>query len=297
MSEDICKILTYATIERKFYMKISKIKAIVFDLDGTLYEDTHHFDYYAKCLKNYLPENLKDSFTQDYEAVLNNLHPLKFGRIYDSEKQLIVVQSRKTVKEVYRWDGSPLSKEEINDLYPQVVPIDMLRFISIGDMWWVPSCIARHYGATKEVNSRAFLDTREYMMTPEFTMKPVIALKDVLESLQGRKSLVLLTNSPQQDSNVILEKLGLENVFHHKIFQGKKPSSTEEHFANISKLFNIGFEETLSIGDNWVNDIATPQRLGCSTILIDTHGISESDWADVIVKNTTEVVPYLERLI
>ncbi len=29
-------------------MKPKKIKVIIFDLDGTLYEDTHHFDYYAK---------------------------------------------------------------------------------------------------------------------------------------------------------------------------------------------------------------------------------------------------------
>jgi FMN phosphatase YigB (HAD superfamily) len=278
-------------------MNKSNIKAIVFDLDGTLYEDIHHFDYHAERLKNHLPPSLRNEFDQDYEAALNNRHPLKFGRIYDLEKQLIFLQSNVTVTEAYRWDGSPLSQEEIKDLYPHPVSIDMERFISIGDMWWVPICIAKHYGLDSKDSYKAFLETREYMMSSEFTMKPVKSLKEVLEDLRSKISLVLLTNSPKQDSEVILEKLGLEKVFHHKIFQGKKPSLVQEHFKNVSQLYDISYNEILSVGDNWVNDIAQPKRLGCSSILIDPYGISESDWADAIVKNTTDVVPYLKKLL
>ncbi|MDF0727383.1 hypothetical protein PY093_11865 [Cytobacillus sp. S13-E01] len=45
----------------------NKTRVIVFDLDGTLYEDTHHFDYYALRLQEMLPEENRVLFWNDYE--------------------------------------------------------------------------------------------------------------------------------------------------------------------------------------------------------------------------------------
>ncbi|MED4973987.1 MULTISPECIES: haloacid dehalogenase [Geobacillus thermoleovorans group] len=46
------------------------IKAIVFDLDGTLYEETEHFDYYAEQVAKRLREADRPRFWDDYRAVL-----------------------------------------------------------------------------------------------------------------------------------------------------------------------------------------------------------------------------------
>jgi FMN phosphatase YigB (HAD superfamily) len=61
-------------------MDLSRVNLIIYDLDGTLYEDTHHFDYYAKELKNRLSSDVQDAFQADYEAAVQDKHPLRIGR-------------------------------------------------------------------------------------------------------------------------------------------------------------------------------------------------------------------------
>ncbi len=86
----------------------ANIKVIVFDLDGTLYEDTHHFDYYAKRIEEKLPKEKRQAFRNDYRAVLSGQHPLKIGRIYDTENDFILTLKDNFVENAYRWDGTKL---------------------------------------------------------------------------------------------------------------------------------------------------------------------------------------------
>ncbi|WP_180954849.1 HAD family hydrolase [Bacillus sp. V3-13] len=275
----------------------SKLKVIVFDLDGTLYEDTHHFDYYAEKLRSKLPSELRNSFWEDYQLSVQGNHTLKIGTVYDIERDLVLIQEHNIVKAGYRWDGHPLSDAEIMNLYPKPITLDLVHMISIGDLWWVPSAIARHYGLGGEASQEAFLEIRRYMMDPEFVMTRVPGFREALWNLKesGYKS-VLLTNSPKKDSEVILSKLGLENVFDKKVFEGQKPTRTVERFNEIKDHFQAEFHEVLSIGDNWINEILPAKELGCSTILIDPHGISKKGYADKVVKNISELIPVLREL-
>jgi FMN phosphatase YigB (HAD superfamily) len=277
-------------------MLTQSIKVIVFDLDGTLYEDTHHFHYYAKRLQDKLPLMVQDKFDHDYRLFQEGKHALKIGRVYDVEKDLILVQLDGIVQEAYQWDGTPLEKEKIKLFYPKPITIDLDSMLNVGDLWWVPASIARHYGLTNEESYQAFLETRKYMMTPEFQMTKIPGLKETLEEISDEIKLVLMTNSPKQDSEVILSKLDLHQVFHKKIFMAKKPTLTQQHFASIKKEFNVDYEQILSIGDNWLNEILPAKKLGCSTILIDSHQIADDQFADIIVSTISKLIPVLKKL-
>ncbi len=274
----------------------NNIKAVVFDLDGTLYEDTHHFTYYAEQLKKRTPLEFHQAFEQDYKSVLEGTHTLKIGRVYDAEKDLILVQDNHVVKEAYRWNGGRLSSEEVAALYPEKISFDMEKMFNVGDLWWVPNSIGRHYSLTSEDSHEAFIDTRVYMTTPQFQMTKVEPLNELLYQLKESIQLVLLTNSPEEDSMVIIEKLGLHNAFHYKIFNGKKPSLTKERFLTIKDHTGVNFYEILSIGDNYINEIQPAKELGCATVLIDPHQISHEEDADYIVPNIAGVVPILSQL-
>ncbi|WP_052364174.1 hypothetical protein [Geomicrobium sp. JCM 19037] len=50
------------------------IDLVIFDLDGTLYEDTDHFDHYAKRLSEELPEQKRANFFQDYDDMKKGNH-------------------------------------------------------------------------------------------------------------------------------------------------------------------------------------------------------------------------------
>jgi FMN phosphatase YigB (HAD superfamily) len=275
----------------------ASVKAIVFDLDGTLYEETHHFEYYAAQVAKRLREEDQHRFWEDYRAVLSGRHPLRIGSVYDAGKDLILYLQNGFVSEAYRWNGEKLAVAEVKAIYPAQVKIDLDRLFSIGDLWWVPSSIGRHYGLTNEETYAAFLETREWMMGPDFVMNGVPGLAETLEKLKNNVALILMTNSPEPDSEAILHKLKLADVFHRKIFQAGKPIKTASHLQTIRDRYHIQYEEMISIGDNLENDILPASRLGCRTIFIDAYRLAKQGDADVIVASMSECVPVLRRLL
>ncbi|MFE8701378.1 HAD family hydrolase [Cytobacillus sp. FJAT-54145] len=278
-------------------MDLSHVKVIVFDLDGTLYEDTHHFNYYADRLKEKLPTDKAMLFEQDYVDASHNHHTLRIGRVYDVEKDLILVQLDGVVQEVFKWDGRALSKVEIEELYPQEIVFDFEKILNIGDPWWIPVSIARHYGLSAEQAYYSFMETRKYMMGPEFEMEIITDFKETLEKVGTVRKLVLLTNSPEPDSSAIIKKLGFSEVFDLKIFDGKKPVETLAQFEKIKDHFGVRYDEILSIGDNWINEIRLAQSMGCSTIFIDPYQLGNVSSADLVVRSIKDVIPILGKSV
>lgn len=278
-------------------MDFSHTKVIVFDLDGTLYEDTHHFDYYANQLKSKLPGDVQSIFEKEYERAKKEQHPLKMGRVYDVVNDQILVQHDNLVQEAFTWEGVPLPSDEVKANYPNPIILDHIHYINVGDLWWVPVSIALHYGLTPSQAEESFLETRTFMMGPDYQMEPIPGLKNVLKELKPSRKLVLLTNSPEPDSEVLLQKLEISDLFDIKIFNGKKPVKTLERFEKVRKTFDVAYEDILSIGDNWLNELRPVQPLGCSTIFIDNHHLGTPDSADLVVRSMKDVIPYLMALV
>lgn len=281
-----------------FYEGMNHMKDIevyVFDLDGTLYEDTHHFDYYAKRLCEKLDFSNRKLFEKDYKAVLNGMHSLKIGSVFDVKRDLILRQKNGQVTQAFTWEGESCLQEDIGHIYKEALQFDFHSMLNIGDLWWVPAAIARHYGIDNQAAESSFLETREYMMSPEFVMKEVRGFKKMLQQLAKDKKLILLTNSPEKDSNVILTKLGFEEYFDTKIFDGRKPIQTKEHLKRIKEKYQIDFHQMVSVGDNAINEITPAKQLGCKTVLIDPYSISNPSDADVIISNLDELVQVLKK--
>lgn len=277
-------------------MSFRNAQVIVFDLDGTLYEDTHHFDYYAKLVERLLPTDQQAEFAAQYEAALRNEHAVKMGRVYDAKRDLMLVQLDGEVVEAYRWDGTPLSEDSIAELYPEPITLDLMDMVSIGDIWWIPPVIARHMGIPPEKSYEMFEETRRWMMGPEFVMEPIPELDTVMKQLSKRKKLVLLTNSPEPDSEALIGKLGLAELFDHKIFMGMKPIQSQQHMKELAERYDCSYDEILSIGDNWVNDINPPRQLGCQTIYIDPFHIGPPESADAVVSSMGEAIKILKTI-
>jgi len=275
---------------------LTGIKTIVFDLDGTLYEETNHFDYYADRVAGKLPSSKREEFIHDYQTVLDGRHVLQIGKVYDANRDVILTVKDGNVLKAERWDGSKLTNDEILAYYSEAIEVNLDDMLSIGDLWWIPVSLGRHYGLSQEETYEAFLQTREYMMSPKFQMNPIRGLKETLHHLSKRRVLIMMTNSPRSDSEAILAKLKLENVFHEKIFMAGKPVQSKQQFHRISGKFGVQFHEILSIGDNYVNDILPAKELGCQTMMIDQHHVAPHHSADVIVKSLADGIPILQSL-
>ncbi|RXI98367.1 HAD family hydrolase [Anaerobacillus alkaliphilus] len=244
-------------------------QVFVFDLDGTLYEGTDHFDYYAERLLLDVAEENKEAFRIDYEKMKTGDHPVKIGKAYDVERDMVLTLDPFTLKVVKaeNWAGEELSEEKKNELYSGLLAFNFETMIAIGDGWWLPFVAAKHYGVQKCYPR--YVETKEYMVTEQFQLEQIPGVRQGLEKLKETKKIVLVTNSDIDDVGRLLKELNLDGIFEHIVTSAQKPSRTVEIFKQIIEQYEVKPEEVVSIGDNFINEIAPALQMGMSAIYID----------------------------
>jgi len=114
------------------------------------------------------------------------------------------------------------------------------------------------------------------MVTEDFQLEQIYELQDFLKELKKKATVVLLTNSDKEDVNRLLNELSLTGLFHDVITSAQKPTKTVEFFRQVMKKFHVVEEETLSIGDNYINEIAPALLLGMKAVYISEHPYATS---------------------
>lgn len=237
---------------------LAQCRLFVFDLDGTLYAETSHFAYYGEQIAQRLPPDAVDAFRVDIERALALAHPLRYGRVYDVQRRLVRDEG-----ESFDWSGVRVAAEPPS-------PEDVL--IHVHDPWWVYGALAAHHGLDPSLTHEAFMATRAYMQGDDFPMTPMPGLRRALERLRAVGcQFVLATNSPEPDSRAILDKLELAGLFADCLFLARKPKQIEDQFANWIARFGVSAAQTVSIGDNYRNEIAPAVRQGMKTVYIDRY--------------------------
>lgn len=242
----------------------------IFDLDGTLYEGTDHFDYYAELLMQDVPEENREAFWNDYEKMKAGEHPVAIGKAYDVENDLAVTVDPLTLKavEAHKWNGEKVDAPERIYGEEQLV-FDFKKLVAIGDGWWLPFAGAKHYGV-KDCYPR-YLQTKEYMVSEEFTLEAISGLREFLLELRERHDIALMTNSDREDVLRLLGELELTGVFDHVITSAQKPARTKAFFEELQSIYKIPFGQMVSVGDNFINEIAPALLLGMKAVYISEH--------------------------
>jgi FMN phosphatase YigB (HAD superfamily) len=277
-------------------LDLSRVRVILFDLDGTLYDDTHHFDRYADLIGEGLPTEHRETFLAEYQAVTRGEHPaLRIGTFYDVKHDLILQVKEGKVERALHWDGSVAPPLLTRQLYPGTVVPDHRTILNVGDLWWVPTAISTHYGGNPEHHEASFLRIREEMMAPSFVINPIEALAETVEGLKGKVLRVLATNSPQADSEAILTKVGLLPHLDRLYFSSRKPAGLVPIIQGILAEYGWAPDQLLSIGDNLTNEIAPAKALGCQTVFLDPHGVGAGTEADLVVPSMRGLLPALQQ--
>lgn len=248
---------------------IQQAKVIVFDMDGTLYEGTGHFRLLAENIKHHLPEDQQQAYMSCYESFKQGNSPLKIGTVYDAEYDVIFEWDpfAERLSKARNWDNEPVSVQDVPDRLG-VKDFDFQRWVPIGDGWWPPHVIGRHFGLTNEHTETAYHQTKEQMAEKQDYLTPTPGLKTFLESISPSKKLVLMTNSEKNDVQRILSQLGIDHLFKDRITSAYKPVKTRDHLERIIDTYQVNPEEVLSVGDNFMNEIAPALQLGVKAIWI-----------------------------
>lgn len=265
-------------------MDLANIRGIIFDLDGTLYEDTEHFRYYAERLAKRLPSKRRKEYWLDVQAIWDGQHVLRLGRVFDRMRDLVLETTPDgKVLKAWTWQGEPYDEK----LYSQPVSFDMTKMISIGDGWWIPSAAAYHHGLKETYN--AYLETKDYLSSPGASLTPIPGLASWLAKLQEQVKMVVVTNSDLADTKRILKNVGLDHILTSIYPDANKPKRTREVLTQVAQELALPNEQILSVGDNYLNDIFPAQQLGMKTCLIDPHGIYAPDTADIVIRSLREL--------
>lgn len=241
---------------------------LLFDLDGTLYEDNKHFDLFAAKLKNKLPHPKQNEFEEDFKLVKQGKHPLAIGKVYDAKEDLFWTWDPFTdhLSTPENWNGTLAHVQEPAQLEFPASSFDFNRWIAIGDGWWPPYVLAIHHGVPIEQCHEAYNETKVDMAKEEGYLTKTPGLHTYLKKLKETKKIVLMTNSDQEDVERLLDYLNLKHLFDAKITSSSKPVETKKHFLRILKDWNVKPEQVTSVGDNFMNEIAPALQLGMKAI-------------------------------
>ncbi|GEL78126.1 HAD family hydrolase [Tenuibacillus multivorans] len=246
---------------------LEQAKVIIFDLDGTLYEGTDHFKLHVENLKAKLDQEKKQAFQDIYDQILSGNHPVQIGKIYDGLRDIVWGWNPFTeaLTEACNWehervhvDGAPshIAAHEF----------DFKNWVPIGDGWWPPYAIARHFGLSIDAIQESYNRTKEQMAQLGGYLNQTPGLKEYLSELKNDKHLIVCTNSDGDDAKRLLQFLEIEENFDELIPAAMKPVNTKKHFNYVLQKYDVEPNQTVSVGDNFMNEVAPALQLGMKAV-------------------------------
>ena len=259
------------------------IKTVVFDLDGTIYQNNR--------------------FHPDY------IHFLLEGTPYESWKQPLisfideVFAGKHLVMNDY-YCSTPLCADRFEDYIAALegARIPGLTFetsiarddsIFLGDAWAVVSLIGSTLGLIQNGRgNEVYKKTGDNMS--EDGMVGNMRLKAAILELGKHYETVLLTNSYEQTALDFLAQLNFSGVFTKIVYSAHKPFGLVENLTRFCPQLAEQPETFLTIGDHAFNDLMPLQRLGAKALWINPFDhVHEAD-ADLTVHTLDELAERLE---
>ena len=160
------------------------------------------------------------------------------------------------------------------------------------DGWSIVAQISRRQGMAEHLN-KAFQMTREKMNEGLLKIYPNIEAINILSKTKAIN--VLATNTPKRYAVPVLRQLGILGFFKKIIYGAKKPTGIGSIVEELSLEYSLKYEDMLSIGDNYVNDIEPCINLGIKTLYISNFGRESS--ATLTVKKLSEAVEFIKEFV
>lgn len=266
---------------------IKDIKMIVFDLDGTLYQD----DSFIKPYLTYLFPGESNAaaasmWHSEAERILKGQHAIKVGHFFSQSCKSGIRHQKGEIVGFYDWNGRNV--QSVTDSL-QLSNDDMQY---IGDPWGVVGTIAAYADVPSELRSQAFMNVRRDMINSLNAVTGHDGVNAAIRKLPTNHKL-LMTNSPQEAALELVAKLGLEGAFDKVVYGGKKPLGLVHYLQNYMKESGISSKQILSIGDNAWNELYPVKRIGGRTVMVSPYDTYDEEVWDLRLHTLDELEAFL----
>lgn len=263
------------------------LRALVCDLDGTLYEPGEEFDFFARQVRDAIPPARRGAYWAEWQLGREGRHPLRVGRVYDVQRDWAVRLEGGVAAEAFDLAASILHpwpaatwrrvpEAELRRAYPTpgAAAADGRRRLAVGDPWRLVPCLGLRHGAPLERIAAAYHETRRYMASDACRVEPVPGLRELLSRWRAQGvRLVLATDTPPETAAPFLESLGLADLFDECVFGAQKPEGLERLLDRLIGRLGGDAGSVASVGDNWTLDIEPALRRGCPAVFVDRYGV------------------------
>lgn len=244
---------------------MTAIDTVIFDLDGTLYDEERIYDRYAEEIARRLPSMERDSFIRRWGVLKSGAHQSVVGLGFDESLRTLFRHTDGRVTGYVDWEGKDLTME-YEPVTADLDPLFGTGRMQLGDWWGVLAALASTYGLALPERQAAFLATRDYMRD-DGRLSPAVPLRHLLATLQGSGVRpVAMSNSPVNSVFDTLDQLGVLDCFSDVRGDAEKPAGMLRFLQTIPQP-----ERSLSVGDNYVNDIEPALAMQCRALYIDRH--------------------------
>ncbi|XQY92160.1 HAD family hydrolase [Metabacillus sp. HB246100] len=261
---------------------LQDIKAIIFDLDGTMYQhETFHKSYLRYVVEGTKWEEDYDFLLDGMENMLTNQADFKMGHYYLHESKIV-----RTKEDVLAFLG-------VADL-----PLgDSRQYIYGGDVWSIMNILTNRMDIPEAKRRLAFNKVRGEMVVGADGIMMSERLLKAISRLDFLKRRVLMTNTHSQSGHEFIQALNISSLFDEIYLDSKKPVGIKEVIKSLLVREDLKPHEILSIGDHPWNDLLPAKKLGCRTILISPYDLVGKENWDFAVSTSDEMAEVLEKRV
>lgn len=261
------------------------IETVVFDLDGTVYQNTvFHRDYLHFLVEGTGYEGWEEQLVQLTEEVYAGRR-LQMNCFYRLER-LACETPQALFDALEQCLCPPLSYRQALET-PQV--------LYLGDAWAVVILIGEALGLLMgRRGEEVFQRTRRKMELDGIEGCP--ALAEEIRRLSERCCVVLLSNSYRHTVEEFLKQLGMDRIFPVLCCSANKPADMITTLMRTVPGAVLRPQSVISIGDNAFNDLMPIAELGGKTVWLNPYPGIRRAKCDTELRTLPELCTYLAGL-
>ncbi len=264
---------------------IQNIKTVVFDLDGTIYQNLEFY-------KDYLHFLTQDTKYSDWEGELVQFTRRVFdGEILEMNRFYRVAPlAPRTAGELFTKLG-----EQLCETLAYSQALERQDIIYLGDAWALVTFIGKSLGLLEGGRADSvYRRTRTQMERDRMSGNE--RLKQAISKLCERRRVLLMSNSYEQTAQEFLHQLGYDGLFPHLFCSANKPHGMIARLEEFDPNLFRAPETVLAIGDHAYNDLMPIAQCGGRTAWMNPFERVSHHECDIELATLEELADFLNTI-